>query len=209
MGNACLVRSFYITKRPHYPFCPSSCLRRLPEGYGTPPSYPERFVSAVRPSIPSVKRFVFSGGFLLSIAKTGKNQFIRLSNTMLLHNLYRWSVQTGIRSDKHFFPVSYHELTSIFRSAISSLGLEPSWFTFHSVRDGGATHAQLCRVSFEYIRHKGRWASAAGCKRYLKAGEGLLSLIHIPVSSMRRIQHLQERYECASKRMVGSGDASS
>ena len=61
-------------------------------------------------------------------------------------------------------PVTDKHFRKVFKKCISKLNLNPSAYTPHSFRIGGATSAHLHNLSDSKIRHLGRWKSNAFLK---------------------------------------------
>ena len=134
-------------------------------------------------------------GLVVMEAKTGKLQFVPLSDSHLLIQLQSWTRQSGSRlsSDK-VFDMSYGKLSRAFHKALFHLGLSDVGFTLHSLRHGGATHDFLLALPFKDIMSKGRWISHQSCERYLNAGKGLLVTISISNRSQRSIREYSSRW---------------
>lgn len=71
-----------------------------------------------------------------------------------------------IKVDGRKKPVTYNMLQRKIKTAIASIGLDPSGFSSHSFRRGGATWAFQCGVPSELIQILGDWKSDA-YKTYL------------------------------------------
>jgi hypothetical protein len=70
-------------------------------------------------------------------------------------------------SDKEkLSPITYTELQHVLKQLVSSTGRDPSLFSSHSFRRGGASWAFRANVPGEIIQIHGDWASDA-YKRYL------------------------------------------
>lgn len=69
-----------------------------------------------------------------------------------------------------FRPITYHFYQTIIRSCVSALGLEPSKFSSHSFRRGGASFAFSIGIPGELIQSQGDWKSEA-YKLYLNLDE--------------------------------------
>ena len=59
------------------------------------------------------------------------------------------------------FPITYRHFQKVFKHMICLLGLNPSEFSSHSFRRGGATYAFSSSVPGELIKYHGGWASEA------------------------------------------------
>lgn len=72
-------------------------------------------------------------------------------------------------------PVSASEFTQVLRSCVLACQLDPTHYTPHSLRIGGATYAFLGHMPVEHIQQLGRWKSSA-FKRYLRPHTSPLKL---------------------------------
>lgn len=136
-------------------------------------------------------------GLIISVSKTGTNQFVVISDRSLLQGLDIYCSTSRLSADDYLFPFTYTQFHTEFRLALSSIGLKPDQFTLHSIRHGGATSDLLKGVTFEDIQQKGRWVSAKSCKRYLNAGSGLMALISLSDLSKRHISRYQRYFALA------------
>ncbi len=66
-----------------------------------------------------------------------------------------------VPGSKKLVPVSYSLFQKFLKSVIKSIGLEPSNFTSHSFRRGGANWAFRSQVPADLIKVQGDWASQA------------------------------------------------
>lgn len=66
-------------------------------------------------------------------------------------------------------PVTYYMLQNFLKMVISQIGLDPSQYSSHSFRRGGATWAFQCGISSDLIQLQGDWKSDA-YKLYLQYG---------------------------------------
>lgn len=64
-------------------------------------------------------------------------------------------------SKRKLHPVTYRDLMNSLRHLVTALGLDPSLFSSHSFRRGGATFAFQANVPGELIRAQGDWLSQA------------------------------------------------
>ena len=58
-------------------------------------------------------------------------------------------------------PITHTEFVTFLRKCLSKLGVNPSHYSGHSMRRGGASFALQCGVSAELIKLQGDWASNA------------------------------------------------
>lgn len=68
---------------------------------------------------------------------------------------------------RHMRPVTYESLQKFLKTCIAALGLDPSLYSSHSLRRGGATWAFQAQVPAELIKTHGDWKSHAYL-RYLE-----------------------------------------
>lgn len=88
-------------------------------------------------------------------AKTGKNQFIPLTDDTLLRRLRRFSNSLPHHTPD-LFSISYSSLTSTFKEVLHHFHLGKVGYTLHSLRHGGATYQWLNGSPFEDVMLKGR-----------------------------------------------------
>ncbi|CAC5385337.1 unnamed protein product [Mytilus coruscus] len=74
-----------------------------------------------------------------------------------------------VLSGRKIKPVSYNMLQTFLKNIIEKIGLDPTRYSSHSFRRGGATWAFQCGVSSELIQLQGDWKSDA-FKLYLRYG---------------------------------------
>ena len=72
-----------------------------------------------------------------------------------------------LEHDDNIVPITYNEFQSKFRNLISRTGRDPSFYSSHSFRRGGASFAFDSNVSSELIQLHGDWRSNA-YKKYLE-----------------------------------------
>lgn len=112
-------------------------------------------------------------GCVFRNAKTGKNQFIQLSDDALLRRLKRF-VLSKPNNDTSLFHLSYADLCPSFSDAVEYFKLSKNGYRLHSLRQGGATFDCLNESTLQDVMMKGRWEAEASWKRYLNAGRALL-----------------------------------
>ena len=64
--------------------------------------------------------------------------------------------------------LSYTRLRELLLSKISQLGYDPTLFSMHSLRAGGATAAANAGVEDRLFKHHGRWKSETAKDGYVK-----------------------------------------
>ena len=67
----------------------------------------------------------------------------------------------GFMSRGHFRPILAHHFSNFIKHSVSQLGLDPSQFSAHSFRRGGATFAFTSGISPVVIKEQGDWLSDA------------------------------------------------
>ena len=67
-------------------------------------------------------------------------------------------------------------LRKIIKQAVSSIGLDPTRYSGHSLRAGGATDLFAARVPYWVIKKMGRWTSDAAL-RYYRSEEDVVSSV--------------------------------
>ncbi|CAG2231714.1 unnamed protein product [Mytilus edulis] len=90
-------------------------------------------------------------------------------------------------------PVSYNMLQNFLKNIVEKIGLDPTQYSSHSFRRGGATWAFQCGVSSELIQLQGDWKSDA-YKLYLRYG--LNDKMQVSSKMMCRLKSF---YSCRSK----------
>lgn len=66
----------------------------------------------------------------------------------------------------HSRPMSGDFIRNLIKLSVSGLGLDPSRYSGHSLRAGGATDLFASRIPFWIIKKMGRWSSDAALKYY-------------------------------------------
>lgn len=123
-----------------------------------------------------------SMGLQLSTTKTGRHQFVVITDVSVQRLLTMLLQQARAEGRQTLFPFDVCKFRSLFTGACSVLGLAHLRFTPHSLRHGGATHDFLQGVPFEDIMLRGRWKSSDSARTYIQAGRALLSLQRLPPS---------------------------
>lgn len=95
-------------------------------------------------------------GFVVRNAKTGKNQYIPVTDATLLRGLNRF-VLSKPSSASSLFHLSYSELTASFHDALVHFKITNLVYRLHSIRHGGATFEWLNNVPLQDVMMKGRW----------------------------------------------------
>lgn len=88
---------------------------------------------------------------------------------LVLHNLPRQSIPSPLfcyASPSGPKPITHNAFVSHLRLCLSKIGLDPSKYSGHSFRRGGASFALQCGIPGEWIKLQGDWASDA-YERYL------------------------------------------
>ena len=115
-------------------------------------------------------------GVLLRDTKTGKNQFVTITDPQLvrLHKLTRFP-----DPKTRLFPFSQKTWLTWINKACQHLNIEQH-FVVHSLRHGGATQALMTGMPLQDIQHRGRWKSYDSMKTYLQQGRALLIMKSLP-----------------------------
>lgn len=132
-------------------------------------------------------------GCVVRDAKTGKNQFVPLSDLTLLRRLKRF-VNSLKPNSTTLFRFSYARLSAVFQDALSHFSLTRHGYRLHSLRHGGATFEWLHKTPLEDVMMKGRWESDKSCKRYLNAGKALLVRTSLSQTSTALIERFASRW---------------
>lgn len=114
--------------------------------------------------------------------KTGRNQFVPLTDEVLLRRLRRFTSSLLPYCD-FLFSLTYASFTSTFHDALRFFHLEDVGYTLHSLRHGGATWEWLNGRLLEYVMLKGRWSSKKSFKHYINAQKALLVRSSLPIVS--------------------------
>jgi integrase len=145
---------------------------------------------------------ILSGRVYIRLAKTktGDNQTAELYNAqvgMLLAQLIQ-----NRSSDDFAFSFPTADRTGHFRrvlhSACQSLHIDTFHFSPHSLRHGGATHANMhMGQSVEQVMHRGRWVSNNMCRTYIQSGKAALLTQQLPTGVQQLAQQiLPDWFQC-------------
>ena len=113
----------------------------------------------------------------LAVTKTGTNQTAEIRNTDIIA-LLRRHIATRPSNSRLFGlpsvdPAAYFR--TVLRSACCALDIGEFGFTPHSLRHGGATHANMhMGETIEHVLHSGRWRSNSSARVYLQSGAAAL-----------------------------------
>ncbi len=113
----------------------------------------------------------------LAVTKTGVNQTAEIRNTDIIALLRHHITTRPVNSRLFHFPsaAAADHFRSVLRSACRALDLGEFNFTPHSLRHGGATHANMhMGESIEHVLHRGRWRSNSSARVYLQSGAAAL-----------------------------------
>lgn len=152
------------------------------------------------PRLPASNVTGHSSGCVIRWAKTGLNQFVPLSDDVLLRQVRSLG---DTNSDDLLFGRSYSQLSDDLKACSTYFGHQSHHYTLHSLRHGGATNDFLSGVPLDSIILKGRWAQMRTCKRYLQAGQGLLAAASVSSSSKRLIRRYCIRYDQSRREWNG------
>ena len=122
-------------------------------------------------------------------AKTGADQYVRVTDPVIVLLLRRLIRSTQVRTDR-IFRLSYSQLRLRFRQALHRLGLDTSRIVFHSLRHGGATELALRGTDLGLIALRGRWRSLKNAGHYVQTGESLVATVRLPSPFQEFAHHL-------------------
>lgn len=97
-------------------------------------------------------------GCVFRHAKTESNQFVPLTDYVLLHRMQLLTNSLPSDSDT-LFSLTYASLTPTFKEALRHFKLAEIDYNLHSLRDGGTIFEWLCRKPLKDVIFKGRWSS--------------------------------------------------
>ena len=83
-----------------------------------------------------------------------------------------------LKFGKTLEPITYPQFQKMIRSLINKIGGNPSMYSTHSFRRGGATFAFQSQVPGELIKHVGDWHSDAYLRYLSFTLEDKLSVSH-------------------------------
>ena len=122
----------------------------------------------------------------LKVTKTGKNQWVPISNPVVV----RWlrAVLIRCQSTARLFPFSSSLFRRLFKATVAKLRL-PTSIVPHSLRHGGATRLHLSGLPLEDILLRGRWAASKSARTYIQAGKALLLDLNVegPVAQLASV----------------------
>ena len=144
-------------------------------------------------------------GLRIRIAKTGRNQFARISDPLVVKVLRFLKSRTG-GEELVFQGATPRVFNGLLKLLCQQLGLLQH-FTMHSLRHGRASKGHLDREMPEHIRLDGRWASSKSMETYLQAATSLLQTLLCPALFRELIPlgplfrtHLVSLYHSVSRR---------
>jgi hypothetical protein len=108
--------------------------------------------------------------------KTGDNQYVTIVDSDIAQLLKQCfdSARIGVNSSALLFGMSTSKYRSLFKLAVTSLGLGHCNFTPHSLRHGGATLFHLQGGTVQDLMVRGRWKSQSALSIYVQTGAVLL-----------------------------------
>lgn len=136
-----------------------------------------------------------TAGIRLRLAKTGAEQFVSISDPVLLYILpnYMHMRRTTLKNENgKVFTMQYASLRLAFMNVVDKLGLSGTRYSLHSLRHGGATCDSMMGVSIDEIVRKGRWRCSKTATIYLQEERALLLSASIPSATATRLK-LYER----------------
>lgn len=133
--------------------------------------------------LPHSSRSSGSGGVLIRVSKTGRLQFVALTDEKLLEVLAQ--EKPRFRQEDRVVSMSSADLSRLYQSAIQNSGCETLGYVFHSLRHGGATNMFLQGCEMATIQATGRWKQIRTCSVYVQGGRGLLLGTSFTASTLR------------------------
>lgn len=118
----------------------------------------------------------------LRVTKTGKNQFVTITDPSVQH-LLRLVINATLADDGLLFPVGAPTYRALFKRCCALFDLSDSYVP-HSLRHGGATRLHLQGMPIEDIMLRGRWISNKSARTYIQAGRAMLLAITVPSKLM-------------------------
>lgn len=116
----------------------------------------------------------------LAKAKTGLNQSVSLSNTLIESVLHSYMLSRPFLEHDRIFPFPPSSFRTLIRQVACVHGLGAIPYVPHSFRHGGATYAHLRGATIEQIMYRGRWVSLESARRYIQTARALLIMLTIP-----------------------------
>lgn len=141
----------------------------------------------------------FGGALRLRRAKTGKNQWVTITDPDVLHLVT--ALLDGLADEDRVFSFSPSSFRRLLRRTCNDLGIDTPYVP-HSLRHGGATQLHMRGIPIEEIMLRGRWASSKSARRYIQAGQALLLAIKVSTfiarAGKKLAQSLVRAIVCAS-----------
>ncbi len=157
------------------------------------------FQSASSSSHPSLRQS--SSAFIrIAVAKTGTNQTAEIRNPDII-SLLQQLVSTR-HPTAHLFlfdrssPVlAANHYRALLRTVCAALDIGSHAFTPHSLRHGGATHANMhMGETIEHVMHRGRWQSNSSARIYLQSGAAALISSRLSEQAQRYVVGLRSHW---------------
>ena len=132
-------------------------------------------------------------GILVRDAKTGPAQIVIIRDPLALCLIKKCLHRSALQKQTCLYRVSYMQVAQKLRTALAKNGIDPTAFTTHSLRHGGALHSYLRGQSAEQIAIQGRWAATKSLQRYLTSGRSKLMQINISASARQAIEEAEQK----------------
>ena len=85
------------------------------------------------------------------------------------------------------YPFSAATFNARIARVLQRLTLPPRSFTAAGLRAGGTTHLMRLGVQIDWLRHRGRWASAKSMERYVQECGAVLAELNLSTPARERI----------------------
>ena len=158
-----------------------------------------RATSSVSFSHPSLRQST-SAFIRIAVAKTGTNQTAEIRNPDVISllrqhmatrhptaHLFDFACSSPVQAANHF--------RSLLRTVCSALDISSHGFTPHSLRHGGATHANMhMGETIEHVLHRGRWQSNSSARIYLQSGAAALISSRLSEQAQRYVRGLRSHW---------------
>ena len=132
--------------------------------------------------VPQDSRLSFANqdmGVFLRDTKTGKNQYVSITDPQIAQLLLMLSLSTAHRD--RLFPFSNSKWLRWIKKACRSLDIAHH-FVVHSLRHGGATNEFISGTPLQRIQMRGRWKCFESMLTYLQQGRAVLIARSLPHS---------------------------
>ncbi len=126
----------------------------------------------------------------LPVTKTGRDQSVTITQPIVCQLFSKYDPHRS----RLFEHLSARKVRTSLSHALTSLNLDPSLFSPHSLRHGGATLLFQQGVPVSDIAMQGRWASQKTLKRYVQSGKSNLISLHLPPAFLSKASQLFSQF---------------